>query len=223
MPHGHCYLWVAGLIRLHLLTDLAIGLAYIAISCTLAYLVSKAKKDIPFSWMFLCFGLFIIACGATHLMEIWTLWVPLYWLSGIVKLVTALASVATAIVLPPLVPKSLEMIRSAKLSDRRYAELEQANAALQNEIGERKRAESETRELNAQLEARVDARTAELSAANLALAGLAAIVESSNDAIVSLDEDHQITTWNPAAERIYGFRRNEVLGRPASLLAPATT
>src|SRR5437763_8487183 len=116
---------------------------------------------------------------------------------------------------------SLERMRSAKLSDRRYAELEQANAALQNEIGERKRAESETRELNAQLEARVDARTAELSAANLALAGLAAIVESSNDAIVSLDEDHQITTWNPAAERIYGFRRNEVLGRPASLLAPA--
>src|SRR5260370_28938806 len=143
MPHGHCYLWLPGLIRLHLLTDLAIGLAYITISCTLAYLVSKAKKDVPFSWIFLCFGVFIIACGATHLMEIWTLWVPVYWLSGTVKLVTALASVATAIVLPPLIPKSLAMIRSAKLWEHRQVELEEANEAMQKEIGERISAEAE--------------------------------------------------------------------------------
>jgi PAS domain S-box-containing protein len=220
MPHGHCYLWVPGLIRLHLFTDLAIGLAYIAISCTLAYLVRKAKKDIPFSWIFVCFGLFIIACGATHLMEIWTLWVPLYWLSGAVKLVTALASVATAVVLPPLVPKSLAMIRSAKPSDRRHTELQQAYVALQKEIAERKKAELEIREFNSQLEERVNNRTAELSAANLALAGLAAIVESSSDAIVSLDQDRRITTWNPAAERIYGFPKLEVLGHSVSMLAP---
>src|ERR1700730_14266149 len=58
MPHGHCYLWLPGLIRLHVLTDLAIGLAYVAISFTLVYLVSKAKKDMPFSWLLACFGLF---------------------------------------------------------------------------------------------------------------------------------------------------------------------
>src|SRR5580704_1881515 len=110
MPHGHCYLWNPGLVRLHLLTDLAIGFAYVAISLTLAYLVGKAKRDMPFSWIFACFGLFIIACGATHFMEIWTLWTPLYWLSGTVKLVTAVASVATALVLPPLVPRSLALI-----------------------------------------------------------------------------------------------------------------
>ena len=220
MPHGHCYLWLSGLIRLHLLSDLAIGLAYIAISCALAYLMSKVRKDIPFSWIFLSFGLFMIACGATHLMEIWTLWVPLYWLSGAVKLVTALASVATAIALPPLVPKGIAMMQSAKLAERRELELEEANEALQKEIAERKRAESETREFNVELEERVRARTAELSGANVALASLAAIVESSNDAIVSTDLDYRITTWNPAAQRIYGFRLEEVLGHSISILAP---
>ncbi len=110
---------------------------------------------------------------------------------------------------------------TAKLWEQQEVEVKAANEALQKEIGERKRAEAETRELNAQLEERVHARTVELSAATLALAGLAAIVESSNDAIVSTDLDDRITTWNPAAERIYGFRKAEVLGRPVSMLAPA--
>src|SRR6266542_3170430 len=129
MPHGHCYLWDAGLVRLHLISDLTIGVAYVAISLMLAYFV--AKHDVPFSWIFLAFGIFILACGATHFMEVWTLWTPLYWLSGVVKLVTALASIATAVVLPPLIPKSLSLIRSAMLSEKRRADLESAKEALQ--------------------------------------------------------------------------------------------
>jgi PAS domain S-box-containing protein len=145
MPHGHCYLWNPGLVRLHVLTDLAIGLSYIVISLGLIFFVIKAKKDIPFSWIFACFGLFIVACAGTHFMEIWTLWTPLYWLSGAVKLVTAVASVATALVLPPLLPKSLGLIRAAKLWEQREIELTSANRTLQQEIAERTRAEAEVR------------------------------------------------------------------------------
>src|SRR5437879_498340 len=76
MPHGHCYLWHQGLVRLHLLSDLAIGIAYVAISLTLAYFIRRAKSDLPFSWIFVGFGVFILACGATHFIEIWTLWRP---------------------------------------------------------------------------------------------------------------------------------------------------
>jgi PAS domain S-box-containing protein len=47
---------------------------------------------------------------------------------------------------------------------------------------------------------------------------LAAIVESSGDAIVSASLKGQIESWNPAAERIFGYRASEVLGRPVSLL-----
>jgi PAS domain S-box-containing protein len=51
-------------------------------------------------------------------------------------------------------------------------------------------------------------------------ARLAAIVESSNDAIVSASLAGVIESWNPAAERIFGYRASEVLGRPLSMLVP---
>src|SRR4051812_1134420 len=127
MSHGHCYLWLKSLVRLHLFSDLIIGLSYVFISLTLVYFVRRGHGDIPFHWIFLAFGSFIIACGATHFMEVWTLWTPLYWLSGSVKLVTACVSALTAFVLPPLIPKSLDLIRAAKLSDGRKHELENAN------------------------------------------------------------------------------------------------
>src|SRR5258708_9402985 len=59
--------------------------------------------------MFLYFGTFIIACGATPLMEVWNLSHAHYWLAGVIKGVTALASVSTAILLIPLVPKVLAL------------------------------------------------------------------------------------------------------------------
>ena len=107
LPHAVCYLWDRGLLTVHAVTDILIGLSYVAISTTLGVLVMQARRDIPFTWIFVAFGAFIVACGATHLMEVWTLWTPAYWTAGGVKVVTALASVATALVLPPLVPKAL--------------------------------------------------------------------------------------------------------------------
>ena len=68
MSHGNCYLWNRSLITLHFLSDLTIGVSYVAISLTLLYLVRRAKKDVPFHWIFIAFGAFIIACGATHFM-----------------------------------------------------------------------------------------------------------------------------------------------------------
>lgn len=49
---------------------------------------------------------------------------------------------------------------------------------------------------------------------------LASIVESSNDAIIGMTLDGTIVTWNPGAERIYGYTRDEVLRSPASILIP---
>jgi len=221
MPHGHCYLWNPSLVRLHLLTDLAIGLSYIAISVTLLYLVWRARQDVPFSWIFVCFGVFVLACGGTHFMEVWTLWTPLYWLSGAVKFVTATASVLTAILLPPLVPKALALIQAAKLSEQGKVGLESANQALQREIMQKKRREDETQRLSLELEQRVAARTAQLAEANQRMAQLAAIVECSVDAIMSLDLDGRITTWNAAAERLYEYGTAEILGRPVTDLEPA--
>lgn len=108
LPHGFCYLWNPLLIWLHAASDILIALAYFSIPPTLIYLVRK-KRSIPFDWMFLCFGTFIAACGATHLMEVITLWKPVYWVSGGVKVLTAMASLPTAVLLARAVPQILEM------------------------------------------------------------------------------------------------------------------
>ncbi|WP_421659256.1 hypothetical protein [Leptothermofonsia sp. ETS-13] len=131
IPHGHCYLWKPSLVWLHLTSDSLIALAYIAISATQAYLVYETRREIPFHWMFLAFGMFIVACSSTHAVAIWKLWHPTYWLSVALKVVTAIASVSTAIVLPSLVPKVLALVETAKLSEKRRLHLEMANRELE--------------------------------------------------------------------------------------------
>jgi hypothetical protein len=91
LPHAYCYLWTPGLVELHVVSDAMIAISYLTIPVTLVYFIRK-RRDIPFSWMFLRFGAFIVACGTTHLMEIWTIWIPIYWLSGAVKAFTACVS-----------------------------------------------------------------------------------------------------------------------------------
>ena len=220
LPHEYCYLRNPAVIGLHFWSDLLIGIAYVAISGTLLHLVRHGRREIPFSWMFLAFGAFIVACGGTHFMEVWTLWVPRYWLAGLVKALTAAASVATALALPPLVPRTIDMVRAAKVSEKRKWELEHANAALEQEIAERRRAEAEVRKLATELEERVRQRTAELARANEGLAEKAAIVYHSRDAILSWSSSAEITSWNPAAEKLFGYRADEILGKHVSVLLP---
>jgi PAS domain S-box-containing protein len=130
MPHTFCYLGNTTLIGTHMISDLLIGLSYVVISLTLVYLVRASKGGIPFHWMFLAFGTFIIACGATHFMEVLTLWQPAYWASAYVKVITAGASVATAIALPLAIPRILRNVQAVGLSEGRAAELARSNQQL---------------------------------------------------------------------------------------------
>jgi PAS domain S-box-containing protein len=185
-PHGFCYLWNSRLVWLHAISDLLIALAYFTIPITLGWFIRK-RRDLPFSWMFVCFGVFIVACGTTHVMEIWNLWHANYWLAGLFKAVTAVASIGTAILLVRLVPHALDLP-----SPEQWV---YANAALQKEIQDRRELE-----LNLRISEAMYREHAEL-------------LELTQDAIFVRSLNKKILYWNRAAERLYGWQREEVRGR----------
>ncbi|RPH43120.1 MAG: sensor histidine kinase [Burkholderiales bacterium] len=156
LPHGFCFTWLPSLLWLHVVSDGLTALAYFSIPIGL-WRLARRRADLPFHWMFLLFGTFIVACGTTHLLGIWNVWVPDYWLSGAVKAITAAASVPTAIALFILLPRAIELPSTAQLHE--------ANDALRREVAMRRAAEADLLAARAGLEARVEARTRELAEA----------------------------------------------------------
>ena len=109
MPHGMCYLWQPELLWFHVISDAVIAVSYFAIPLALLYVYRQKRGDLPFHWMFLLFATFIVACGATHAMNVWNVWNPDYWVSGGVKAITAIASLGTAALLVPMLPRVVAM------------------------------------------------------------------------------------------------------------------
>ncbi|MEV4782851.1 ATP-binding protein [Burkholderia sp. LMU1-1-1.1] len=128
MPHGHCFLWIPSILWTSVIADALIALAYLTIPVTLIYFIRR-RSDMPFNWMFIAFGVFILACGSTHMAEIWVVWRPDYVPLVILKAITAAASVVTAIALVRLVPVALLIPSPAQLAAVN-AELLQANKDL---------------------------------------------------------------------------------------------
>src|ERR1700729_4182489 len=127
MPHGMCYQWQPGVLGIHVISDALISLAYLSISATLLYFVHR-RIDLKHKWIFMCFAIFIVACGFTHAMEILTIWHPAYWLSGGIKLITAFASLSTAILLINYFPSALRL--PAPSAMHRIVQLETLNRSL---------------------------------------------------------------------------------------------
>jgi len=125
MPHGYCLKWDGPLIAVFIAGNVGIAIAYFLIPAALRYFIGK-RTDLPYAHMFKLFAAFILSCGITHLIKVWTLFQPAYWIEAGVDLFTALVSLLTAALLYPLIPKALQL-RSPR-------ELELANAKLQEQI-----------------------------------------------------------------------------------------
>ena len=156
MPHSVC-LRLPGLIALHAVSDSLIALAYFLIPVSIIQIVHR-RRDLVFPWIFLLFGLFILSCGTTHLLSVWTLWHPVYRLDGLVKAVTAISSLLTAVLLIRLSPRVITLPSAA--------DLRTTNDRLQAEIVGHRQAEQEVRELNAHLKRSVAERDAAIASLN---------------------------------------------------------
>lgn len=157
LPHGQCLLWESGLLWLHAIADSVIVLAYYSIPFILAYFVKK-RGDLTFGWILYLFSAFIFACGTTHLMSIWTLWQPVYFVEGLAKVATAGLSLVTAILLIKLVPQALTWPSPAQL--------QKVNEELRAEIAQRLRVEDDLRRTSDELQALITTRTTELVKVN---------------------------------------------------------
>jgi PAS domain S-box-containing protein len=148
MPHGHCYLWQPGVLWLHVVADALIAASYLAIPAILYYFVKRRRHEIPYWWMPVLFGSFILLCGTTHALGIWTIWNPDYRLDGAVKLVTGLVSAGTAVSLAWLMPQVLLLQTPAQLQrvvDERTGELEALTGRLREAIEAQRRTEQALR------------------------------------------------------------------------------
>jgi len=137
MPHGFCYLWNPRMVWLHVIADGLIALSYYCIPVILVYFTRK-HPDRPFNRVFWMFGAFILACGTTHLLEVWNVWHGSYLLAGVVKAFTAAVSVLTAVTLVAWAPKVISLPGRIHLQGK--------NVELQSEIVERKRAAAALKE-----------------------------------------------------------------------------
>lgn len=144
LPHGYCIAWDPTLLWTMVAADGLIAVSYFSIPLALLYFV-RASKRIQFDWILMMFSLFIFACGATHVMGIVNLWRPAYRLDAALMAVTAVVSVATAVMLWPLLPRVLAYM-SARASDQ--SALRQLNGRLQESLTqlEQRRAEAEAGE-----------------------------------------------------------------------------
>jgi PAS domain S-box-containing protein len=160
MPHGYCYLWQTPLVLLHVISNMLIALAYFSIPAMLIYCVYK-RSDVPFLRMFILFGAFILSCGVGHGLDVWTLWYPNYWISGLERAVTALVSCYTAAEMMVQLPGFLSLKTPEQLA--------MVNQELELEVVERRRVQAALAQVNDELEARGRERTNELTRANAAL------------------------------------------------------
>jgi signal transduction histidine kinase len=148
MPHGHCFLWQPGTLWLNVGSDALIAASYFAIPGALYYYVRQRKSEIPYGWIPLMFAAFILLCGGTHLMEIWTVWNPIYRAAGALKLVTGLVSFATTLSLIWIMPRVMLLKTPGQLQIEvaaRTAELADLNAQLRKEVEARAAAEEQLR------------------------------------------------------------------------------
>jgi PAS domain S-box-containing protein len=185
VPYGYCLTWSPALLWSMAGSDAVIACAYFSIPLALVTFVRR-RKDPSLHWVAGLFCAFIVSCGMTHLMEIWTIWHPDYGLQSLVKLIAAGTSFLTAAALWPLIPKAL--------ATPTVGQLQGVIGALQEEIQKRRSAEDHLLDVEQ---------------------SLAVALGSIGAGFISADREGRVTGMNAVAERVTGWSTTEAQGRSA--------
>ena len=182
LPHGTCFTWTPGLLWMMVGADAVIAGAYLSIPLAIGRFM-RQRADMPHRWVAGLFSAFILACGITHLLDIWTVWQPDYAALALAKLLTALISLATAVALWPLIPRALKIPG--------VGQLQAANAALAAEVGRRRTAEQQVAEIEQ---------------------ALAVTLASIEAGFIAADTEGRVTRMNAVAEQVTGWTQAEAQG-----------
>lgn len=180
MEHGACFLWEPGLVWLHVISDIVTGVAYYSIPFGMFYFAHR-RRDLPFHSLFLLFGIFILACGTTHFLGAYTVFVPEYWVEGGAKAFTALVSALSVVYFIPRIPEAISLPSLTKSLE-------------------------ENRELNAQLEKRLEELEQQRSLMH-------AVIGGTTDAIFVKDTSGRYLMANNEVTRVFGKPLDEIIGR----------
>ena len=183
LPHGTCFTWTPGLLWTMVGADAVIAGAYLSIPLAIGRFM-RQRADMPHRWLAGLFSAFILACGTTHLLDIWTVWQPDYAVLALGKLVTALISLVTAVALWPLIPRALKIPG--------VGQLQAANAALAAGVGRRRTAEQQLVEIEQ---------------------ALAVTLASIEAGFIAADTEGRVTRMNAVAEQVTGWSQAEAQGR----------
>lgn len=192
MPHGHCYLWRPDILWTHVVSDSVIAIAYFSIPLGLVYL-KKKRSDIQFSWLLVLFSSFILLCGLTHVYSIYNIWVGSYGGQGVLKAITALASIGTAFALIHVLPKVATIPTTEELAEARESANQETIRRIQLEAAHREEAHLR-------------------DATNASPVGL----------LVS-DEQGNITLANNALTELFGYDASELNGHSINMLIDTET
>lgn len=186
MAHGYCLLWKPWLVVLHAGSDFLIFIAYFAIPAAI-WIFLRRRPDLELKPLAVLFAAFIFLCGLTHIVQMLTLWWPIYETQAFVKVATALVSLATALLIFPLIPKAVA-IPSPRA-------LQLANTGLMREIGAHQGTLERLREARDELELRVKERTRELERSK---AQLEALITASAQIVWTTDPDGEVEEDSPS-------------------------
>ena len=202
---------------------IANGLIAISYASIPVFLIvfSRKRKDLPFTWAFILFGLFILACGTTHFVHIIGLWWQVDWWQAVVDTITAIVSLATAVVVWPLLPKILKIPSPEQLR--------LLNHELQKEKTTLEQTQTALRMAYAEVEQRVKDRTADLAHTNEILEEeirqhklVAEVLEKSEKKFRTMTENTPVAIYlstgieqiaeyiNPTFIKLFGYSLDEV-------------